>query len=288
MRVSTGLPDTSVQGSIWAGRPPGSATREAPGPETRISVSVTGRAAALLITKGMETTGSPETTLMAPGSPAVAPSETRTSTNPAATGADGRVSRKCIPAPPSRTPTATATATAVENRLRPVEPPEIVSARTPLPDIDDQPMDSLSAPGTTSRRYASHSQERCQSVCYRHIARSLMGAHIGGRSRAGVGVRHAGPVESADHPLAEEAQAVLPRGWRFLVKVDDGGWVVDIARDDGTVVWPDFAGGPDPLRAVLEGEQRYLVEEVGSGSVPGRTYLAKANERLRRYHADHA
>jgi hypothetical protein len=88
--------------------------------------------------------------------------------------------------------------------------------------------------------------------------------------------------------LAEEAQAVLPHGWRFLVKVDDEGWVVDIARDDGTVVWPDFGGGPHPLRAVLEAEQRYLVEEVGSGSVPGRTYLAKANERLRRYDADHA
>jgi hypothetical protein len=37
------------------------------------------------------------------------------------------------------------------------------------------------------------------------------------------------------------------------------------------------------LRAVLEAEQRYLVEQVGSGSVTGRTYLDKANERLRRF-----
>ena len=79
---------------------------------------------------------------------------------------------------------------------------------------------------------------------------------------------------------------MLPPGCRFRVEQDGEGWRVDIAREDGTVAWPDFGGGPDPLRAVLEAEQRYLVEQVGSGSVSGRTYLDKANERLRRFEAE--
>ena len=175
MRVSTGLPGTRVQGSVSAGRPPGSGTREAPGPETRIAVSVTGCAAALLSTNGMGTTGSPETTLMSPGSPAVAPSDTRTSTNPSESGADGRVSRKCIPAAPSRTPTATAPA--VQRRPRLSEPPEIVSGSAPLPATDDQSMGSLSASGTTSRRYAQ--QSVCRSSPTGTSAATVSGAHIG-------------------------------------------------------------------------------------------------------------
>jgi hypothetical protein len=39
---------------------------------------------------------------------------------------------------------------------------------------------------------------------------------------------------------------------------------------------------PDELTAVLAAEQRYLVEQVGSGSVRGETYVEKARERVRR------
>jgi hypothetical protein len=58
--------------------------------------------------------------------------------------------------------------------------------------------------------------------------------------------------------------------------------VVDLLRDDGTVLWPSFAQGPDELLACLAAEQRYLAEEVGHGTVRGKTYLDKARERLSR------
>lgn len=35
--------------------------------------------------------------------------------------------------------------------------------------------------------------------------------------------------------------------------------------------------------AILAAEQRYLAEEVGSGSLIGHTYAEKAAERLRRH-----
>jgi hypothetical protein len=58
---------------------------------------------------------------------------------------------------------------------------------------------------------------------------------------------------------------------------------VDIAAANGKVSSPLFGGGPDPLRAVLAAEQRCLVEQVGSACLLGRTYVDKANERIRRY-----
>jgi hypothetical protein len=152
MRVSTGLPGTSVQGSICAGRPPGSATREAPGPETRISVSVNDWAPALVTTSGIETTGSAATMLIAPASPAVAPNDTRTSSNGFVTGAARLESRTCIPAAPSKTAARRAAAHA---RRLPVEPPEIASSRSPPLAVIDQLMGSISWPGATTRRYAA-------------------------------------------------------------------------------------------------------------------------------------
>jgi hypothetical protein len=90
-------------------------------------------------------------------------------------------------------------------------------------------------------------------------------------------------MSGADDRLEQDAQAVVAGGGAsFLVRQLSGGFRVDIVRSDGTVVWPDYASGPDPLLAVLSAEQRYLVEERGAGSVPGATYLDKARERLRR------
>jgi len=43
-----------------------------------------------------------------------------------------------------------------------------------------------------------------------------------------------------------------------------------------------MALAPDDLTAVLAAEQRYLVEQVGSGSVRGETYAEKARVRVRR------
>jgi hypothetical protein len=86
------------------------------------------------------------------------------------------------------------------------------------------------------------------------------------------------------HPLVEEAQAVVAGGGVSLhVREDGDAFTVDMIRSDGTVLWPDYASGPDPLMAIVCAEQRYLAEERGSGTVPGATYLDKARERLRRW-----
>jgi len=44
-----------------------------------------------------------------------------------------------------------------------------------------------------------------------------------------------------------------------------------------------YASGPTEVLALLAAEQRYLVEQVGRGSVRGDTYLDNAEERLRRW-----
>lgn len=60
---------------------------------------------------------------------------------------------------------------------------------------------------------------------------------------------------------------------------------LDLLRSDGTVLWPDYASGRSEMMAILAAEQRYLTEQVGSGSTPGSTYADKAAERLRRHRA---
>ncbi|SDZ46368.1 hypothetical protein SAMN05421684_5317 [Asanoa ishikariensis] len=74
-------------------------------------------------------------------------------------------------------------------------------------------------------------------------------------------------------------------GLVFLVSLDGDAYRVDLGRPDGTVVWPLFMRGPDPLLAVVSAEQRYLAEERGGGTVRGASYLDKARERLRRWEA---
>jgi len=86
-----------------------------------------------------------------------------------------------------------------------------------------------------------------------------------------------GPLEDEVHELFAGAGSIV------RMSHDDDGFVVDLCRSDGTVVWPSFARGVDELQALLAAEQRYLVEEVGEGSVPGATYADKAAERLRQW-----
>jgi hypothetical protein len=76
-------------------------------------------------------------------------------------------------------------------------------------------------------------------------------------------------------------------GLSFHVRGNGDAFSVDIVRGDGTVVWPDYASGPDPLLAIVSAEQRYLAEECGGGTVRRATYLDKARERLRRWEQSH-
>lgn len=71
------------------------------------------------------------------------------------------------------------------------------------------------------------------------------------------------------------------------VRAEGDGVVIDLFRTDGTVLWPDYASGATEVLAILAAEQRYLVEQVGAGSMPGATYNDKAAERLRRHRASH-
>jgi hypothetical protein len=60
-------------------------------------------------------------------------------------------------------------------------------------------------------------------------------------------------------------------------------FVAELAREDGTIFWPNYAHGPSDVLAVLAAEQRFLVENQASGAVSGATYVDKARERLRRW-----
>ena len=68
---------------------------------------------------------------------------------------------------------------------------------------------------------------------------------------------------------------------RIAVRRMADGFAADLVAVDGSVAVTDYGAGPDELLAVLVAEQRYLVEQEGSGSVAGATYLDKARERVR-------
>jgi hypothetical protein len=70
-----------------------------------------------------------------------------------------------------------------------------------------------------------------------------------------------------------------------LVRRDGDMFVAELAREDGSIFWPTYAHGPSEVLAVLAAEQRFLVEDRGSGAVSGATYIDKARERLRRWQA---
>jgi hypothetical protein len=71
----------------------------------------------------------------------------------------------------------------------------------------------------------------------------------------------------------------------IAVRRDGDTFVAELFREDGTMVWPNYAHGPSDVLAAVAAEQRFLVEDQGSGSVAGTTYVDTARERLRRWQA---
>lgn len=87
--------------------------------------------------------------------------------------------------------------------------------------------------------------------------------------------------DDADQLLDEVAMIVAPL--TIALRRDGGRIVAELARADGTIMWPNYADGPTEVLATLAAEQRFLVEDRGLGAVAGATYLDKARERLRRW-----
>jgi hypothetical protein len=81
--------------------------------------------------------------------------------------------------------------------------------------------------------------------------------------------------------LDEVAQTLAPLA--VVSRRDGDAFVAELVREDGTILWPNYAHGPSEVLATLAAEQRFLVEDRASGSVAGVTYLDKARERLRRW-----
>ena len=72
-------------------------------------------------------------------------------------------------------------------------------------------------------------------------------------------------------------------GFRVETRASPDGVVVDLVGNvNPDVILQHYASAPTAVLAVLAAEQRWLVEEQGSGSVRGETYVEKAEERLRR------
>jgi hypothetical protein len=88
--------------------------------------------------------------------------------------------------------------------------------------------------------------------------------------------RKASPEEVA----AEVCRWFNDKGYEVELRPSSDGFVLDLVS--GTLRLDGWASGPDEALAVIAGEQRWLVEQEGSGSVPGDTYVDKARERLRR------
>lgn len=91
--------------------------------------------------------------------------------------------------------------------------------------------------------------------------------------------------------MTDEADLVIEverwfeaQGFRMDADATDNGLteITLVGDSNPSVVWPRYASGPSLVLAVLAAEQRWLVEEEGSGGVAGETYLDKAEERLRR------
>ncbi|MGI8777551.1 MAG: hypothetical protein ACR2LJ_09230 [Acidimicrobiales bacterium] len=92
-------------------------------------------------------------------------------------------------------------------------------------------------------------------------------------------------VEAREQELLSEVGAMFAAsGFTIAAREEIDEWVVDlVSRRTGDVVAALWGGGPTRSLAVLVAEQRWLVEQVGSGSIAGATYVDKARERLRRW-----
>ena len=94
-------------------------------------------------------------------------------------------------------------------------------------------------------------------------------------------IRYAEPGWQLD--LSHDAGRTWPPNLGCVFRNEPDGWHVDVVSLSGDLVWPNYAVHEDQLHAALCAEQRYLVEQVGSGALPGETYSAKAEERIRRW-----
>ena len=95
-----------------------------------------------------------------------------------------------------------------------------------------------------------------------------------------------------DNGIAVDGSLMLPRSRsaatlvpRYLTYEDQQ--AIGVAQPwaaglfvSGRCVQAAYGTGPDPLLAVVAGEQRWLVEEEASGASPGDTYLEKARNRV--------
>ena len=94
-------------------------------------------------------------------------------------------------------------------------------------------------------------------------------------------IRYSEPGWQQD--LSTDAHATLPGHLGFVLRLEADVWHVDIVTLKGDLLWSDYGAHSDQLHAILCAEQRYLVEQVGAGSVRGSTYLDKADERIRQW-----
>ncbi len=67
-------------------------------------------------------------------------------------------------------------------------------------------------------------------------------------------------LKDVSERLLAEARASLDPV-RMRVKSHPGGFVAELVGKDGSVLWPNYAHGPDELLVAIAAEQRYLVEE---------------------------
>jgi hypothetical protein len=94
------------------------------------------------------------------------------------------------------------------------------------------------------------------------------------------------PLPGWELDLSHDAGATWPDNLGHVLRREADGWHVDMVNLQGDLIWRDYAVHDDQLHALLCAEQRYLVEEVGAGSVSGETYLDMAEERIRRWRED--
>src|ERR1700683_2804889 len=104
-----------------------------------------------------------------------------------------------------------------------------------------------------------------------------------------------GMVSDSEH-VAEVEAMFAAKGLSLSVEPRDGStivphsalssaygfWVDLVNLRTGEVQIQNYGSGPSELLAVMATEQRWLAEQEGSGSMPGDTYVEKAEERLRR------
>jgi SAM-dependent methyltransferase len=103
------------------------------------------------------------------------------------------------------------------------------------------------------------------------------------RLRAAPAARSQRPRSLPSQNRSFSRHATLRRAVVVAVRQDGDTFVAELAREDGTIFWPNYAHGPNEVLAVPAAEQRFLVGDQASGAVSGATYVDKTRERLARW-----